>query len=268
MKMYVLDNGMQTIDKSIFLGGYSLATPENTQPKHELIDIPIHTFLIEHDGNYILYDTAADVDWEKNWPEHIAPYVCRPEQLLPNALARLGVKPEQVRTVVMSHLHADHCGCLPLFTKAKVYVNNEEFVTSLRQYAIGRDLDVHVASDIKAILDAGLDWRPVMAEEKEIELIPGVKILNFGSGHAWGMLGLHVCLPSGRSFLIVADAIYFAESIRDGIRLPLNLYDSLGFIRTAKFIQDYAAKHKAEILFGHDRKQFDTLIHSDQGWYD
>lgn len=272
MKMYVLDNGIEVLDKAIFIADYSIANIYNKDPKHEWIDIPIHSFLIQHDGGYILYDTGGDIDWEKNWPPAIkdnSPYIFTEEQYFPNALARLGVKPEDVHTVVMSHLHADHAGNLHMFKNAKVYVNNEELVTTLRQYALRDDLNVHIPADIEACLDARLDWRPVMENEKEIELVPGVKILNFGSGHSWGMLGLHVALPSGRNFLIVADAIYFSENIKDGrIRPPNIIYDSLGYHRTVNFILDYAEKHGAQLLYGHDIAQFKTLTLSDQGYYD
>lgn len=271
-KMYILDNGIEVLDKAIFIADYSVANIHNKQPTHEWIDIPIHSFLIKHDDGYIVYDTGGDIDWEKNWPASIkdnSPYIFSDEQYFPNALARLGVKPEEVQTVVMSHLHADHSGNLHMFKNAKVYVNNAELVTTLRQYALGTDLNVHVPTDIKAFLDAQLDWRPVMDNETEIELIPGVKILNFGSGHSWGMLGLHVSLPSGRGFLIVADSIYFAENVKDGVVRPPNIiYDSLGYHRTVNFILDYAKKHNAELLYGHDIAQFKTLTLSDVGYYD
>ncbi len=272
MQMYVLDNGIETLDKAIFIADYSIGTIYNKQPKHEWIDIPIHSFLIKHDSGYILYDTGGDIDWEKNWPSHIkdnSPYIFSEAQYFPNALGRLGVKPEDVQAVVMSHLHADHAGCLHMFKNAKVYVNDAELVTTLRQYALNKDLNVHIPADIKACLDAHLDWRPVLEQEKEIELLPGVKILNFGSGHSWGMLGLHVTLPSGRNFLIVADAIYFEENIKNGVVRPPNIiYDSLGYYRTVAFILDYAQKHQAQILFGHDIAQFKTLVLSDAGCYE
>ncbi len=272
MKMYILDNGVEKLDKAIFQPDFAIATVHNKQPEHIWIDIPIHTFLIQHDGGYILFDTAGDIDWEKNWPAYIkdnSPYVFTKEQYFPNALARLGVKPGDVGTVVMSHLHADHSGNLHMFKNAKVYVNDDELKMTMRQYALRKDLNVHVASDIKACLDANLDWRPVMEREKEIELVPGVKILNFGSGHSWGMLGMHVALPSGKGFLIVADAIYFSENIQNGaIKPPTIIYDSLGYNKTVEFILEYAEKHNAQLLFGHDIDQFRTLTLSDAGYYE
>lgn len=272
LRMYVLDNGTEHLDKGIFRPDFALANVHDRQKQHEWIDIPIHTFLIRHDGGYILFDTAGDIDWEKNWLDYIkndSPYIFTKEQYFPNVLARLGVKPEDVGTVVMSHLHSDHAGNLHMFKNAKVYVNDEEFKMTLRQYALRKDQNVHMPSDIKACLDAELDWRPVMEREKEIELVPGVKILNFGSGHSWGMLGLHVALPSGKSFLIVADAIYFSENISDGsIKPPTIVYDTLGYNRTAEFILEYAEKHNAQLLFGHDIAQFRTLTLSDDGYYE
>jgi len=47
-------------------------------------------------------------------------------------LDKLGVKPEQINTIFLTHLHGDHIGGLlkdgqPLFPNAKVYLNNKEY---------------------------------------------------------------------------------------------------------------------------------------------
>ncbi len=271
MKFYVLDNGKEILDKSLMIAENSIATIDNKNPGTEWIDIPIHTFLIDHPDGYILFDTAGDYNWKEHWPELISsrsPYIFTEDQYLPNSLKKLHVSPEDIKYVIISHLHADHAGCLSMFKNATVYVNNTELVTTLRQYVLGEDLNVHVPTDIKAWLDAKLHWRPVTDDEREIELVHGVKILNFGSGHSWGMLGMHVSLPSGKNFLAVADAIYLEGNIHPSLNFPSIVYDTIGYTRTVKFIQDYAAKTGAQILYGHDIKQFQSLIHSTEGFYD
>ena len=271
MKLYVLDNGTERLDKSYLLAGANSADTDCENPDIIWQDIPIHTFLIEHDSGYLLFDTACDPDFKKNWPPFIekqSPYLVTEEQFLQNRLAQLSVRPEEVTQVVMSHLHVDHAGNLGAFKHAQIYVNDEEFTKTLRQYALRRDMDVHVPSDVEHFLAARLNWRPVLKEETYVDVVPGIQILNLGSGHSFGMLALRVSLPNSGNFLLTADAIYMRENIEPEIQPPGILYDSLGYKKSVHFLTDYAREHGCQILFGHDMEQFRTLIKSTDGYYD
>lgn len=271
MKLYILDNGWETLDKSFFIAGANTATASNRTPKHEWVDIPIQAYLIEHEEGYILFDTGCDPDWEKNWPPIIAeqsPYYVTEEQQILNRLKQLGISPDDIKYVVLSHLHVDHAGNLYQFKNAEVYVNETEFVTTLKRYVTGEDMDVHVPVDIERFIAAKLRWRLLKDEEKELELVKGVTLLNFGSGHSYGMVGMKLELENTGNLLIVADAIYFEENVKPEIKVPGILYDSLGYKKTAKYILDYAEKTNSRIIYGHDMKQFNTLIKSTEGYYD
>ena len=271
MKLYVLDNGTEILDKSYLVAGANSATTDCKNPDILWQEIPIHTFLIDHPHGYILFDTACDPDFRKNWPAFIekqSPYMVSEEQLLLNRLEQLHIRPEEIRTVVMSHLHVDHAGNLSAFSNAQIYVNDEEFTTTLRQYALRQDMDVHVPSDVEHFLAAGLHFRPVLKEEAFLEIAPGVRILNLGPGHSFGMLALEVRLPNSGNFLLAADAIYLRENIEPSISPPGILYDSAGYRKTVRFLTGYAREHNCRILFGHDMEQFDTLTKSTDGYYD
>lgn len=271
MKFYILDNGWETLDKSFFIAGANSATASNRNPETEWINIPIQAYLIEHEDGWILFDTGCDPDWERNWPAFIpeqSPYYVTEEQLLLNRLAQLGVAPEDIRYVVISHLHVDHAGNLHHFKNAQVIVSEEEFTATLKAFVTGRGLDVHVPSDIRHFIDAQLNWRLLRPDEREVELVPGITLLNLGSGHSFGMVAMKVELEHTGPLLVVADAIYFEENVKPEIQVPGILYDSLGFRRSAQYLLDYAKRTGAKILYGHDMAQFETLIKSHQGYYD
>lgn len=271
MKFYVLDLGYEKLDKSALVAGCTNAKTYNPEPKAIWQKIPIQAYLIEHPEGYILFDTGCDPDFKTNWPAFIeedSPYYVTEEQLLLNRLAQLNVKPEDIKYVVISHLHVDHAGGLKNFKNATVYVNDEEFTATVCNYVKGEDLNVHVPCDIEAFIQAKLKWRTVMPEEKELELVPGVTLLNFGSGHSWGMLGMKVELENTGNLLCVADSVYMKDNLYPNIRIPGIIYDSVGYVRTAKFILDYIKKNDCKLLYGHDIEQFDTLIKSQDGYYD
>ena len=132
---------------------------------------------------------------------------------------------------------------------------------------LAKDMGKSVA-DIKAIIDAELTWRPVMEDEFEVPVAQGLTIVNFGSGHSWGMLGLRVDLENSGSFLLVSDALYSAENYGPPVHMPGIVYDTIGYARTAKVIEKYCAAHGCRILFGHDAEQFAGLKKSPEAFYD
>ena len=100
-----------------------------------------------------------------------------------------------------------------------------------------------------------------------MELCPGVRILDLGSGHSFGMLALHVELNCG-SYLLVSDAAYSAVHYGPPVELSGVVYDVEGYFAAIETIRAYAADHDAVVLFGHDMKQFQSLIKSDDGYYE
>jgi hypothetical protein len=45
-------------------------------------------------------------------------------------------------------------------------------------------------------------------------------------------------------------------------------YDSIGFARTIQRIRALADHNKAEVWFGHDIPQFESLRKASEGWYE
>lgn len=271
MKFYVLDLGYEKLDKTFLVAGCTSARTYNPNPQAIWQEIPIQAYLIDHPDGYILFDTGCDPEFKKNWPPFIeeqSPYYVTEEQHLLNRLAQLNVKPEEIKYIVMSHLHVDHAGCLKFFKNATVYVNNDEFVNTVVNYVKGDDLNVHVPEDIRGFIDAKLKWRTLMPDEKEVEIAKGVTVLNFGSGHSWGMLGMKVELENTGNLLAVADAVYMKENVEPTIQVPGIIYDSVGFVKTAQYILDYAKKNNCKLLYGHDIEQFKTLKKAPDEYYD
>ena len=256
MKMYVLDNGVIRMEQDDRVtGGASSA-------------IPIHSFLFDTPEGYVLFDTACDPDGMSGaWPEPLRqnPYIAGENGTVPERLAQLGISPDEIRYVVMSHLHLDHAGCLKFFPKAEVYVSREEYLHTMRDYLNGTSDGFHVNSDIEDWMKAGIQWRFVEPQTEEQELVPGLRILNFGPGHSYGMLGMLVQLDSGKKYILAADTIYTKGHMGPPVQIAGIAYDSDGYIRTVERIRSLAGAEGAQILFGHDMDQFGTLVKSDSG---
>lgn len=91
--------------------------------------------------------------------------------------------------------------------------------------------------------------------------------MNFGPGHARGMIGLEVTLRSQPGVILVSDACYTAENYGPA-KQPGISYNSLGIMRTVRRIKALAANSGFSVWFGHDAEQFSTVRKAGDGYYE
>lgn len=252
----------------------TVATARTPNPPGQLIDIPVSAYLIEHPDGNVLFDTGCHPDWggsRGRWPQatqEIFPVIGGEECMLPARLEALGVGPDQIRHVVLSHLHCDHAGCVEYFRKSNLIVHEAEFAGAYAHFATRDESTPYIVEDLERWSKLDLNWRLVGREEPDRDLVKGVKLLNFGSGHSYGMLGLQVSLRSQNGVLLVSDACYTGENYGPPARSAGISHDSLGAKRTLARIRALAEGHNFDVWFGHDAEQFETLRKATEGCYE
>ncbi|MDR2355939.1 MAG: N-acyl homoserine lactonase family protein [Clostridiales Family XIII bacterium] len=258
MKLYVLENGA--------LRGPKINSRADADPS-EMQTAPIFSVLIDHADGLLLLDAGCHTDEKRQHPMIFRDFSMKPEDHIESRLAALGVRPADIRLVVVSHLHADHTGYLELFQNAEFFVHEDEFTQRVKLYALG-DASAGSGGDIAFWISEGLRFTLIPADEPEREILPGVRILNFGPGHSFGMLGLLADLPRTGKILLAGDAIYNRENVGPPVRLPGNVCDKDGFVRSVERIVRRARDENALLWYGHDEAQFAGLIKSTEGCYD
>ena len=97
--------------------------------------LPIYAWLIEHPEGLIVVDTGetADVNdsgyfprWHPYFKLGLKEWV-EPEEEIGPKLEALGFSPDDVRWVIMTHLHTDHAGGLAHFPQSEILVHRSEF---------------------------------------------------------------------------------------------------------------------------------------------
>ncbi|MET9859109.1 MBL fold metallo-hydrolase [Streptomyces smyrnaeus] len=190
-----------------------------------------HCLLIETDSDgLVLVDTGlgtADLrDAERSlgadWVAYAQP-VLDPEESALRQVARLGYAPQDVRHIVLTHLHRDHTGGLPDFPHARVHVHPDEYravtdpVAAHHRHSLDHFMPAHRAHDpllTPARVDADLnadvrsEWfgfpgvaRP-QGLECELLLVPL-------PGHSAGHAGVAVRDDEGRWLLHGGDAYMY-----------------------------------------------------------
>lgn len=259
MKLYVLDLG-----KIVMLGNNPVTLDQETAPA-----IPIHAFLLDSPAGYVLFDTGCHPQaMEGAWPQELCenPYIPGEHVSLPGRLAELGIRPEEISAVVLSHLHLDHAGGAHFFPQAKIYVQQDELEHVMCDAANHTLGEFHQRCDVNNWIRAGLQWAPISNSVWQVSLCPGMTILNLGSGHSYGMLGLSVELECG-NYLLASDAIYSGAHYEPVAQLAGVVNNEQGYFKTIEFLRQYAGEHQSKILFGHDMRQFHSLKKSTEGFY-
>lgn len=261
--LHVLYNGMLECDYANLVAMPVLGNSQEKQRLSVWSPSPVTMFLIEHPDGLVLFDTGCHPHaMTERWDDGNrlrTPYTYEPEHLLVNHLKALGYTPEDVRHVVISHLHEDHAGGLEFFPHAQIYVSDTELAQTLKLYAVGGPMGGYIRKDIEAWLKLPLHWNLIPDDEPEFELLEGLKILNFGSGHTFGMMGLQVETEHNGTFILASDAVNTSVNYGPPIQYPGLAYDTIGYAKTIRRIQLLEKKTHARVLFGHDQKQLDEL---------
>ncbi len=253
MKLYVLDLG-----RIIMENDNPVTKEDGTQAQKP--QIPIHAFLIDSPAGYILFDAGCDpLGMKGAWPKEMCanPFVYDENQTLEKQLDTIYVKMEDVRYIVLSHLHLDHAGAVHLFPNAEVYASKEELEAVYAGHKDGSIDIFHQKSDFDNWNRANVNWKPVSGDQKPF-LCDGIELLDLGKGHSFGMLALALCLKEGCKML-VADAAYSAIHYGPPPQMAGVCCDEEGYFAALEKIRSYADAHHAEVLFGHDMPQFVSL---------
>ena len=99
--------------------------------------LPIHAWAIEHPEGLIVVDTGEvhEASDPRHYPAH--PYFRRALRVdlqqrdeIDQQLLRVGLSAEQVRWVVLTHMHTDHAGGLRHFPRAEIVVAADELAAT------------------------------------------------------------------------------------------------------------------------------------------
>lgn len=258
MKVYILDNGWLECDENNIVAMSIIGTTENKKPTISWIRIPVFSVLIDHPDGKIIYDLGCHPDAMKgHWPNSIQklyPYFYNENQDFQKQLALTDTKPEDIKTVVLSHMHMDHIGNMHLFKHADVYVHRKDFEQALVSVHLSMDQEKHGAY---AKGDLEVPVKQYHLIENDFELTKGIDIITL-PGHTPGILGLVIKLGKDGVLIFPQDAIYTARNYNPP-RSSGVVYDSLSYFKSIEKVRCLASKYNAKVMFPHDMDFFKTM---------
>lgn len=224
-----------------------------------------HCLFIERGGTRVLIDTG---NGDKFPPKLKDIYGVDHDRSVAVALGELGVEPESIDLVVMTHLHFDHSGgatrragdrVIPAFPRARHVVQEAELSAARAPHE--RNRASYLAENIEPLAEAGL-LHPVRGRA---EVAPGITVLPT-PGHSRGHQSVLIDGGDGQQAVFLGDVV--PTSVH--VRLPFIMAYDLDVEATLAAKKDLFARAVAEdwlLLFGHDRHHGAYLTRDADGQY-
>lgn len=196
------------------------------------------------DGRQILVDSGMAADAH---PAGLSP--ARNEKNVVEHLAELGLRPEDIDTVIATHFDVDHAGYHDAFQTA-------EFIVQREHYELARGGHPRFAAARAHWDHPGLRYRLI---DGDSEVVPGLTLLKT-SGHVPGHQSVLVRLPQTGPVLLAIDAVMMRHLFTaDRKAWPKDDNEEDLRASTKKLLDLKERERVGLVVFGHDGGQWQTL---------
>lgn len=225
----------------------------------EFTEIPVYTWVIEHPEGVIVVDTGeiAATREADYFPVMQRPYWCTqyeflvtPDEEIGPQLRSLGIPPNEVRWVVLTHAHFDHTDGLNYFPNSEIVISRKEHDDVFRYRS------AHFAFPSK--WSSELRWRPIdyvpqpvaafgrsftLTHAGDVHLVPT-------PGHTLGHQSV-ILEQDGMAFFFAGDTSFDLKSFENG-DMDAPAFDANRDLHTRRMILESALEMPLIYLTTHD----------------
>ena len=199
-------------------------------------------YLIKHGDDYLVWDTGNPAGSGNN----------APTSSLVAQLAKLNLKPEQIKYVGISHYHGDHIGQVASFPQATLLIGKGDWdvLTDAKPNSAANP------ANFAHWISGGGKVEPVIGD-KDVFGDGSVMMLNT-PGHTPGHHSLLVKLGSMGNVLITGDLAHFHENY-DSDGVPTFNTSRAETLASLDRFKKLAANLHATVIIQHDARDVDKL---------
>lgn len=167
------------------------------------------------------------------------------------ALARAGVRPEDVTDIVVSHVHWDHLDGADLFPRARLWIQREEYERYVDEAGRPRSgtIDSADAAMLARLREAG---RVELVPGDSVEILPGIRVFT-GGKHTFASQYATVSTAGG-PVVIASDNAYLYENLEQRRPIAQTLDSASNLAAQARMLR--LAGDARRVVPGHDPAVF------------
>jgi len=214
------------------------------------LDIAMMIWLIRGRGHNILLDSGFYHDrFFKDW--HVTDFT-KPS----DTLKRVGLRPEDITDVIISHMHWDHADGMDLFPNARIWIQKDE----LGYYAgeAWQSKDTHGGideEDVLTLIKLNTQGRVTLVNGDAQEIIPGITCYT-GGKHTYQSQYAGVQTNEG-TVVLASDNMYLYENLERHVPIAATL-DAASNLQAQDRMKQIAAR-AGFIIPGHDPAVFERF---------
>ena len=218
----------------------------------ETLRIPFYFWLIQGEGRTLLVDAGASAKQAEEanpgltrvFGEACA-WKIKPEEEPVARLAELGISPDDIETIILTHCHPDHALGISAFPKAELVMARRAWEALESPAHPALVAPAVFPPEVLSLLRSELNQRFRAVEDGE-EVVPGVRCYRLG-GHSPDLTAVTVETAAGE-VVIASDACLFYDSLELGI--PSGGYHLVESLNALEWLKDRGGI----LLPGHDWK--------------
>ena len=264
-KLIKILSGYISLDGGAMFGIIPKPLWEKTNPadKQNRVTLSTRNLLLVSEDKKILIDTGMGNKWDEKSKEI---YNINSNPGLESALEQIGIEPDQITDVLLTHLHFDHAGgstklengkLIPAFPNAKYHVQKKNFEWAINPSE--RDKGSYIKENFEPLAKEGV-LKFIDGETNFDENI-SFRIIN---GHTFAQQMILIS-DSVINVLYCCDLMPFVSQIRIPYIMGYDLQPLITVQEKKKYLK-FAAENNWFLYFGNDPKfALATVKHSEKG---
>lgn len=214
------------------------------------IDIAMIYWLVRGNGHVVLVDSGF------YRPQFFKSWTVKDFAMPAETLGRIGVKPEDITDVVITHMHWDHADGMDLFPNARIWLQKDEYTYytgpawQSKTTHGGIDQD-----DVLALVKLNMAGRVSYVDGDDREILPGIRCYT-GGKHTYASQFVTVPTASG-TVVLASDNMYLYENLATHKPIAQTL-DAASNLRAQDRMRTLASDPRL-IVPGHDPAEFERF---------
>lgn len=222
-------------------------------------DLVASCYVIKTGDKILLWDTGLPYSIADNENNTLSapPFTLKVTSKITDELTKIGLKPEDITHIGISHAHFDHTGGVSLFPNAHLIIQKAEF-DLLKNNKDEADAH-HMSADSLAfyLKDENSEHVTLLNGDAPLFDNSSLKAISL-PGHTPGHMALLVSMDNGKKYVLSGDQWHFIENLESN-GVPSFNFDRANTLASSDKLNKIIENTGATLVIQHEPKDIDKI---------